>query len=148
MFRWRTYREYGEGLAGDVLVHIITALHFMLDLDVPTIGTAVGGRFVWKDDRNVYDTITGGWEYPEGIVSVLGASQNNGFDGTEIRIMGSKATMVLSFGDYVVYEEDSPPNWRYTTNPWPKDLREEYWISKGLSIDRRRRPGPGARSAS
>ena len=135
VFRWRTYREYGEGLAGDVLVHIITAIHFVLNLDVPTVGTAVGGRLRWKDDRNVYDTITGGWEYPEGIVTVLGASQNNAHDGTEIRIMGSKATMILTFAGYTVVEEDSPASWRYTTNVWPKAYREEYWTSKGLPIE-------------
>ena len=135
VFRWRTYRDYGEGLAGDVLVHIITALHFMLDLDAPTVATAVGGRLRWKDDRDVYDTITGGWEYPEGIVMVLGAQQNNGYDGTQIRIMGSKATLVLSFASYTLYEETGQPNWRYTTNPWPKPFREEYWTSKGLPLE-------------
>ena len=135
VFRWRTYREYGEGLAGDVLVHIITALHYMLDLKAPTVGTAVGGRLRWKDDRNVYDTITGGWEYPEGIVTVLGATQNNNYDGTGIRIMGTKATMVMTFGTYTVYEENDQSNWRYTTNVWPKDLREEYWTSKGLPLN-------------
>ena len=135
VFRWRTYREYGEGLAGDVLVHIITAIHYVLNLDVPTVGTAVGGRLRWKDDRNVYDTITGGWEYPEGVVTVLGASQNNAHDGTEIRIMGSKATMILTFTGYTVVEEDSPASWRYTTNVWPKAYREEYWTSKGLPVE-------------
>lgn len=140
VFRWRTYREYGEGLAGDVLVHIITALHYMLDLQAPTVATAVGGRLRWKDDRNVYDTITGGWEYPEGIVTVLGATQNNHYDETGIRIMGTKATMVMTFGSYTVYEEDDQSNWRYTTNVWPKDLREEYWTSKGLPLN----PDPAA----
>lgn len=135
VFRWRTYREYGEGLAGDVLVHIITALHYMLDLGAPTMATAVGGRLVWKDDRNVYDTITGGWEYPEGIVTVLGATQNNAHDGTGIRIMGTKATMVCTFNSYTVVEEQSPPNYRYTTNVWPRPLREEYLASKGLPLD-------------
>lgn len=135
VFRWRTYREYGEGLAGDVLVHIITALHYMLNLQAPTVATAVGGRFVWKDDRNVYDTITGGWEYPEGVVTVLGATQNNNYDGTGIRIMGTKATMVMTFTGYTVYEENDQPNWRYTTNVWPKALREEYWTSKGLPLN-------------
>jgi predicted dehydrogenase len=135
VFRWRTYREYGEGLAGDVLVHIITAVHYMLNLQAPTVAAAVGGRFVWKDDRNVYDTITGGWEYPEGIVTVLGATQDNNYDGTGIRIMGTKATMVMTFTGYTVYEENDQSNWRYTTNVWPKDLREEYWTSKGLPLN-------------
>ncbi|MCA1651441.1 MAG: Gfo/Idh/MocA family oxidoreductase [Acidobacteria bacterium] len=140
VFRWRTYREYGEGLAGDVLVHIITALHYMLNLQAPTVATAVGGRLRWKDDRNVYDTITGGWEYPEGIVTVLGATQNNHYDETGIRILGTKATMVMTFGSYTVYEENDQSNWRYTTNVWPKDLRDEYWTSKGLPLN----PDPAA----
>jgi predicted dehydrogenase len=75
-FQWRIFREYGEGLSGDVLVHIITALHFILDLDVPEVGNAVGGRFIWKGKRNVYDAITGSWEYPEGIISILGATEH------------------------------------------------------------------------
>ena len=134
-FQWRIFREYGEGLSGDVLVHIITALHFILDLDVPEVGNAVGGRFTWKGKRNVYDAITGSWEYPEGIISILGATQNTSFGGTQIRIMGSKATMVLTWTDYKIYEDESAPNWRYTTNVWPKDAREAYWQSKGLPIE-------------
>ncbi len=135
VFRWRTYRDYGEGLAGDVLVHIITTLHFMLDLDAPTIATAVGGRLYWKDDRDVYDTITAGLEYPEGIVMVLGAQQNNGYDATQFRIMGTKGTLVVTFAGYTLYSEIGTPNWRYSTNPWPKAAREAYWKSKGLPLE-------------
>jgi predicted dehydrogenase len=142
VFRWRTYRDYSEGLAGDVLVHIITAYHFMLGLGVPEVTTAVGGRLRWKDERDVYDTITAGHEYPEGIVAVLGATQNNGHDGTEIRILGSRATLVLTFSGYTVVEEDSPPNWRYTTRAWPKSLREAYWASKGLPLEDERPAQP------
>ena len=43
--------------------------------------------------------------------------------------------MVLTFNSYTVYEENDQPNWRYTTNVWPKDLREEYWTSKGLPLN-------------
>ena len=126
-----------------MLVHIITAVHYILGLGVPTVATAVGGRLRWDDGRDVYDTITGGWEYPEGIVSVLGATQNNSHDGTEIRIMGSKATLVLTFRDYRVVEEDSPPNYRYTTRAWPKAAREAYWQSLGLPLEEERvRPEP------
>jgi predicted dehydrogenase len=110
---------------------------------VPTVATAVGGRFFWKDERDVYDTITGGWEYPEGLVSVLGATQNNSHDGTQIRIMGTEATLVLTFSTYTLVEEDAQPNWRYTTNVWPKAAREAFWKSKGMPLEqepRRRQP--------
>ncbi len=135
VFSWRRYRDYGEGLAGDVLVHIITTLHYVLNLGVPTVGTAVGGLLKWKDGRTVYDTIMGNWEYPEGIITTLGATQNNHYDATGIRIMGDKATMVMSFGSYTVYEDDDQSNWRYTTNVWPKKYREEFWKSKGIPLE-------------
>lgn len=137
VFQWRNYRDYGDSLAGDLLVHIITTLHYMLDLDVPTVAHAVGGHFVWKEGgRDAYDTITASYEYPEGLISVLGASQNNAFDGREIRILGTKATMVLSFNSYTVYEVDDPPGWSYPTRVWPSRLREPFWQEKGISEDR------------
>ena len=43
--------------------------------------------------------------------------------------------MRLTFAGYTIIEEDSPPNWRYTTNVWPKAYREEYWTSKGLPLE-------------
>jgi predicted dehydrogenase len=135
VFRWRTYRDYGEGLSSDVLSHVVTAIHFLLDLDAPTYVTAVGGRLRWKDDRDVYDTITGGLEYPEGLVAVLGSTQNTGYDGTEIRILGTKAALVLSFAGWTLHQEVGEPSWRYTTNVWPKAFREEYWKSKGLPLE-------------
>jgi len=136
VFGWRRYRDYGEGLSGDVLVHIITLLHYVLNLKVPTIGTAVGGHLKWKEGRTVYDTIMGNWEYPEGIITTLGATQNNHYDATGIRIMGDKATMVLTFSNYTVYEDDDESNWRYTTNPWPRRYREEFLKSKGIPLER------------
>lgn len=136
VFRWRIFREYGESLAGDLLVHFITTLHFILDLDVPTVAHAVGGHFVWKDGRNAYDTITASYEYPEGLISILGASQVNGFDGREIRIQGTEATMVLNFGSYTVYRVDDPSAFMYPTRSWPKRLREPFWEEKGISEER------------
>ena len=140
VFRWRTYREYGEGLAGDVLVHLITAVQFMLNLQAPAVANAIGGRLFWKDDRNVYDTIVANYEWPEGIIGTFGATQNNHYDDTGIRILGTKGTMVLTFSGYTVYSENDESNWRYTTNVWPRDLREEFWRSKGLSLN----PDPNA----
>jgi predicted dehydrogenase len=140
-FRWRTFREYGESLAGDLLVHVLTTLHFILDLGVPTVAHGVAGNFVWKDGRTAYDTITATYEYPEGLISILGASQNSHYNGREIRIHGTKATMVLSLGGYTVYEAEDPPAWTYPTRVWPKRYREPFWEEKGVDLNRRQSGG-------
>src|SRR3712207_9556501 len=47
---WRAYREYGTGLAGDLLVHLISGMIFMLDMNrPPSQAMSVGGIRRWKD---------------------------------------------------------------------------------------------------
>src|SRR5436305_3358516 len=48
--RWRCWKEYGTGLAGDLLVHLISGMMFMLGINEPPKQAAsVGGIRRWKD---------------------------------------------------------------------------------------------------
>src|SRR5215813_13800710 len=54
--RWRCWKEYGTGLAGDLLVHLISGMQFMLGLnEPPKQAMSVGGIRRWKDGRNMPD---------------------------------------------------------------------------------------------
>ena len=54
--RWRCWKEYGTGLAGDLLVHLISGMMFMLGInEPPTQAASVGGILRWKDGRNMPD---------------------------------------------------------------------------------------------
>src|SRR5258706_8893298 len=54
--RWRCWKEYGTGVAGDLLVHLISGMMFMLGInEPPKQATAVGGIRRWKDGRNMPD---------------------------------------------------------------------------------------------
>ena len=54
--RWRCWKEYGTGLAGDLLVHLISGMMFMLDMnEAPRQAMAFGGIRRWKDGRNMPD---------------------------------------------------------------------------------------------
>ena len=54
--RWRCWKEYGTGVAGDLMVHLISGMMFTLGWnEIPRSATALGGIFRWKDGRNMPD---------------------------------------------------------------------------------------------
>src|SRR5688572_19279210 len=54
--RWRCWKEYGTGVSGDLLVHLVSGMMYMLDLNqAPRQAMSVGGIRRWKDGRNMPD---------------------------------------------------------------------------------------------
>ncbi|GAB2695020.1 hypothetical protein GCM10027037_18270 [Mucilaginibacter koreensis] len=64
-FRWRNYREYGTGVAGDLFVHLLTGIHYITDSKGPDKIFSIGGLTYWKDGRNVPDVMSAIIHYPE-----------------------------------------------------------------------------------
>jgi predicted dehydrogenase len=65
LFRWRNYRDYGTGVAGDLFVHMFTGLHFVIGSNGPTRVVGMGGLRYWKDGRDVPDVMMAMCEYPK-----------------------------------------------------------------------------------
>ena len=65
VFWWRNYKEYGTGVAGDLFVHVLSAIHFITDAKGPGRIFATGDLSYWKDGRNVPDVMTAVMEYTE-----------------------------------------------------------------------------------
>jgi predicted dehydrogenase len=63
-FRWRNYRDYGTGIAGDLFVHLFSGLHAVTESKGPNRIYATGGLRYWKDGRDVPDIICGLYDYP------------------------------------------------------------------------------------
>ncbi len=64
-FRWRNYREYGTGVAGDLFVHLLTGIHFLTDSKGPDKIYSIAGTYFWKDGRNVPDVMSAVINYPQ-----------------------------------------------------------------------------------
>lgn len=64
-FRWRNYKDYGTGVAGDLFVHLLTSLHVITSSKGPSRIFALGDLNFWKDGRDAYDLITAVMDYPK-----------------------------------------------------------------------------------
>jgi len=63
---WRTFKEYGNGIMGDMCVHMLDTVRWMLDLGWPDKISSSGGIYVQKEGKsNISDTQTAVFEYPE-----------------------------------------------------------------------------------
>ncbi len=64
-FRWRNYKDYGTGVAGDLFVHLISAVHHAMDSNGPTRIFSAGQLSLWKDGRDVPDVMAAIMDYPK-----------------------------------------------------------------------------------
>lgn len=63
---WRTFMEYGNGITGDMCVHMLDTVRWLLQLKWPKRVSATGGIYVQKDGKsNIADTQTAIFEFDE-----------------------------------------------------------------------------------
>ena len=64
-FRWRNYKDYGTGVAGDLFVHAFSTLNFVISSHGPERALSTGGLRYWKDGRDVPDVTMTLYDYPD-----------------------------------------------------------------------------------
>ncbi len=63
---WRTFMEYGNGIMGDMCVHMLDTVQWMLGLGWPKRISSSGGIYVQKEGKsNISDTQTAIFEYDD-----------------------------------------------------------------------------------
>jgi len=124
--RWRCWREYGTGVAGDLLVHLVSGMMFILGWNQPPDRTmAMGGILRWKDGRNMPDVHASLFQYGEIPVYMR---LNLGTEMPETyRLQGSKG--ILELGEFgLTYTpqsgKDTEPS--YYDNSFPRAMRAAY----------------------
>jgi predicted dehydrogenase len=107
-FRWRNYRDYGTGVAGDLFVHLFSSLHFIVSSTGPRTIMAQGGLRYWKDGREVPDVLLGMFDYPASRTHPpFNLSLRVNFvDGTSgstfLRLVGHEGAMDITWTDVIL----------------------------------------------
>ena len=131
LFRWRNYRDYGTGVAGDLFVHLFSGMHFVTGAIGPERVFATGGLRFWKDGRDVPDVMLGLYDYAKSdahpafnlslrVNFVNGAGETSGF-----RFVGSEGIITIGNGVTVTKQpRESEPG--YTIDTFPKATQEDF----------------------
>jgi len=124
--RWRCWREYGTGVGGDLMVHLLSGMLFTLGWnEPPRSASALGGIVRWKDGRNMPDIHAVLFDYHGTPVYVrLGL----GTDTPETaRFMGPKGVLASTGGELRFAPQngvDTSPS--YYSASFPAKMHAEY----------------------
>ncbi|MBV9763142.1 MAG: Gfo/Idh/MocA family oxidoreductase [Acidobacteriaceae bacterium] len=124
--RWRCWKEYGTGVAGDLMVHLLSGMQATLGWnEAPRSATTLGGIFRFKDGRNMPDLQTVLFDY-HGIPVYVRLSL--AAETSELaRFMGPKGLLEASERElrYLPQSgEDTEPS--YYISSFPQPMRGQY----------------------
>ena len=131
---WRTFMEYGNGITGDMCIHMFDTVRWMLGLGWPQRISSEGGIYVQKEGKsNISDTQSLVFEYPE-LNCVwqhrTWGTPNNPDYPWSFTIYGEKGTLWGSTMQYDFIPEDKDGkkihgDVLYEKEQYPEDLVEE-----------------------
>ena len=144
-FRWRNYKDYGTGVAGDLFIHLITGVHFVTGSLGPNRIFSSGNLAYWKDGRDVPDVMTSIMDYPktdqhDAFQMVLRVNfANAGKINNVTRIIGSEGQIEFSEDNLILTKKKTRPG------PRLRQLRQLLHLHAGSPAGIReavRRPVP------
>jgi predicted dehydrogenase len=132
--QWRAYKEYCNGIIGDMCVHMLDMTRWMLGLGWPNRISSEGGIFVQKNSvANIPDTQTATFEFDDLTVVWQHRTWGNAPDPQDqwgAAFYGDKGTLKAS-----VYRYEFTPLWEtkptihkdvtYELEQYPEDKTEE-----------------------
>jgi len=108
-FAWRNWKDYGTTIAGDLFVHVISSVHYIMDTNGPNkIYTTGGIHHYTNGSRDTPDVMLGLFDYPEknnlgAFTLSLGANYVDGISkkwgSTDFKIIGSKGSIDVKWNE-------------------------------------------------
>jgi len=133
LFRWRNYKDYGTGVAGDLFVHLLTGLHFATGSLGPERVYATGGLRFWKDGRDVPDVMLALLDYPAtekhpAFTTRLKVNFESGLpqESFGVKFVGSEGTLTTGYNSLVLSRHPRETEPGYTIGTFPKAVQSEF----------------------
>jgi predicted dehydrogenase len=125
-FRWRCFKDYGEGVAGDLFVHLLSGMQCVTGINaIPSRAYSTGSLTHFNDGRDFPDLLATLYDYP-GVTVSLHCNQNNEA-GEPIIFYGKQATMVINGNTLTVTPQDTNPRPEgYSLNGWTAAAKKRY----------------------
>ena len=125
--RWRGYRAYGTGMAGDLMVHLLSGTQFITGINrMPDTAYSTGGLFQWTSNgRDMPDLQVTTFKYGDVTVMVRLTQQTDTPEMT--RVMGPHGVIEVANNTTTLRPQsgtDRSPD--YGLNGYPAAMHAEY----------------------
>jgi predicted dehydrogenase len=131
---WRAFMEYGNGIVGDMCIHMLDMVRWMLDLGWPKSVSSTGGILVEKNSKaNISDTQVATFDF--GDLKVIWQHRTYGHPPDPkypwgATLYGDKGTLKASVMgyDFIPTEKGAQPvhkDVKYELEEYPEDKTEE-----------------------
>ena len=118
-FRW--FYDFSGGQLTNFGVHYLDLMRWHVGLEWPVSVTAIGGKYVVEDNREIPDTLEVLWEYAGGHILNFSQCDGNKAPGnarnSEVMLRGTKGTMYIDMGYWEVVPEEVNDRPRFPRTP-------------------------------
>ncbi len=128
-FLWRSWWDYGTGIAGDLMSHQWDGVNMILGMGIPESVLTHGAHYFWKDGRDVPDQWHVMFDYPKQELAVsFNCTFHNRHQGTNTFILGRDGSVEVETVWCKLYDAEWKPGYQ----PKLKEARERY---QGAGLD-------------
>jgi predicted dehydrogenase len=126
-YQWRLYWDYSSGISTDLLVHQTDITNYVCGKSTPTSCMASGGIYKWADpgdDREVADTLSAIYEYPDKFHILYSSYFGNEHYGFGEQFMGDEGTLEVNSRQHLYFYPEKYSNRAKTPELIPADVKQ------------------------
>jgi len=144
-YRFRWFYDYSGGQVTNYGAHYLDVAHWILGHDAPLAVTAMGGKIVVEDNREIPDTLEALWTYPGGTLVTFSQFNANAAPAdlrhSTMEIRGTKGTMYLTWWGYEVVPEEITDKVFPALTPLDRTLSRDYESNRKKLIEAKKVEG-------